>query len=424
MSARRPLLGSIVAVALALFSLASVLVIVPPVAAATQEGDGAAIDRSRPARTFRVGTAARFQRAVTRARPGDTIVITRTIHQPLNYNGDKDGPAPGMGRHGLAGRPITITAEPGVWIDPGNVSNGDAALDITFVNHVHVVGVRVRNSQFGIRFINAEGTSAAPLRLSASTITTIGEIGLAVIGDYIDFAPTRHLVVEGNTISETGKKAGFGEGIYIGNGGHAWVDLTSDIVIRDNEIFHVPSEAIDIKPATRRITVEGNRIHDLWPHHSAAIMAIYTNGAPNPEPDVHSEIVVRDNRIWNVNLADVPEANDRAIWVGHGGVEVTGNLIWGMRDNQAEAEAIVVYSPAPFGPHPVVIRDNVLWSRGGMEVQSGDARVDTAGNVGPRGSANVRVVRPGFFVGPVPDHGVASTADAGSGPGSAFMPRG
>jgi hypothetical protein len=378
----------------------------------------------RAARTFRVATAARFQIAVTKARPGDTIRITRTITAPLNYQGSKAGPQAGNGRSGRSGSPIVITADPGVWIDPGNVSNGDAALDIAFVNHIHVVDVRVRNSQFGIRFQNVAGSRTHPVMVANNTITEIGEVGMPVIGDYMKYRPSRFFEIVGNSISRTGKKAGFGEGIYLGTGAIAWVDKTSDIAIRDNEIFEIPSEAIDIKPMTRRITVERNRIHDIWPHNSAAIMAIYTNGAPNPRVDIHSEIVVRDNRIWNINLADVPSANDRAIWVGHGGVEVTGNVIWGMRDDQAYAEAIVVYSPAPFGPHPVVIRDNVLWARGGMEIQSGDAQVERSGNVGPRGSANVRAVNPSYFVGPIPEHGTASSADSGAGPGSAFQPKG
>ena len=369
--------------------------------------------------TRTVASPAEWTAAMTAAQPGDVIRLTATINSRLIYRDDVGGSS------GTEAEPIVITADPGVWIDPGNQSNNVGALDLAGVRHVHVVGVGVRNSQFGIRCNDCKGTAAAPVRIASNAVTAIGHSGIIIQGRGGSFIPSDHILVENNTVSYTGAQAPeFGEGVYIGYGSVGWVDLTSNVTVRNNEIAYVGAEAVDVKPGTRNITIESNLIHDLAPIWGGAISAHYVGpGAPNPNPAELDLVTIRRNKIWNQNLAGVANANDWAIWIGHGGVDVIENTIWGFRSDPNRTRAIRVRGLEDFGPHPINIRDNVFWTARGWMAEnqpSGLGNVVASGNRGPDASTNEIVVSASDFVGPVPALGVGSTANAGSGPGSAF----
>jgi len=373
--------------------------------------------------THTVGSVSDWDRAVRHAGPGDVIRITSTIGARLAYRGDNDG-STGEGADGSPSSPIVITADPGVWIDPGNKSSGFGAVDIIAADHVHVVGVRVRNAQFGIRCMQCRGSAGNPVRIAQNTVTQIGHAGIHFSGHWRDHAPGSHGLIEGNTISHTGKTAArFGEGIYLGYGSVEWIDVTSDVVVRGNEISFTGAEGVDVKPGTRNIEVVDNSIHDLAPIDGGAISAHYVNAIPNPHPGTIDRVVVRGNRIWNVNLTGTAGSNDWAIWVGHGGVDIIENVVWGLRNDSSRTRAVRVRATQAFGPHPIRIENNIFWSARGWLAEgqpSGAANVIASSNRGVDPGSSEIVVDAAAFAGPIPPLGSPGTADSGAGPGSAF----
>jgi hypothetical protein len=386
------------------------------------DGDGGTITPVGAGVTRTVTSAAEWDAAVQAAQPGDEIRITATINARLVYRGSGDGGSP-VGADGTESDPIVITAEPGAWIDPGDQASSQGALDVLGANHVHVVGVQVRNAQFGIRCQQCGGTPANPVRIASNTVTDIGHAGIHISGHWLDHDPSHDVLVEGNQVTRTGRLAArYGEGVYVGYGETEWIDVTAGVTIRNNEIWDVGAEGVDVKPGTRDVVVENNLIHDLAPIDGGAISAHYVNAVPNPHPSQLDQVIVRGNRIWNQNLAGVSGSNDWAIWVGHGGVEVRDNTIWGLRDTSG-TRAVRVRATQDFGPHQIVIADNTFWTSKGWVaegVPSGASNVVASGNRGPDAASNEVPVDASAFVGPVPALGVSSTADAGSGPGTAF----
>jgi hypothetical protein len=373
--------------------------------------------------THEVANAQQWAAAVAAAEPGDTIKLVATINQILQYRGSRAEPGEQEGADGTADRPITITAAEGVWIDPGDQNNRKPALDILYTSHVNVVGVNVRNSQFGIRVLYSTGTATSPVMVSGNVVQDIGHAGIHIAGHLESHEPSQHVRVEGNVVARTGRTSDtFGEGIYLGFGSQEWVDETSDIAVIGNDISGTTGEAIDIKPGTKRVLVEGNLIHDLSPKDGGAISAHYVNTTGNPNPDEADNVVIRRNRIWNVNLEARAGANNWAIWVGHGGVTIEGNAIWGMQA-QPNTIAVRIRALQNFGPHPIRIVNNVFWTTNGWSAigePSGAGNVAASGNRGPSGASGVEVpLSPG---GAVPAVGSGGTADAGGGPGSAFGP--
>ncbi len=371
--------------------------------------------------TREVRSLADWDQAVASAQPGDVIRLRADIPSRLAYQGNHDGSG-GPGADGAVGAPIVITADPGVWIDLANQSSGQAALDVIAADHVHVIGLSVRNAQFGIRCLQCRGSVDQPVRIAANRVTLTGHSGIHVGGHWASHAPSSWLVVEDNVVDLTGQTAAnYGEGIYLGYGGAEWVDTTGEVTVRGNDISHTGAEGIDIKPGTWNINVEANSIHDLAPLNGGAISAHYVNVVPNPHPAQLDAVMIRANRIWNLNLAGTPGSNDWAIWVGHGGVDVIQNWIWGLRADPAAARAVRVRATQDFGPHPIRIRDNVLWTARGWVAEgqpSGAANVEASGNRGVDPGSSELVVDATMFPGPVPAIGSGGTADAGPGPGS------
>ncbi len=358
-----------------------------------------------------ISSVADWERALANARPGDELRLVSNIGSVLLYDGDDGAPS------GTASSPIVITADPDIWIDPGNPNNQKPALDIRSVRHVWVHDVRVRGSQFGIRFLGAGGSDETPARIQNSVVTDIGDacVHIGAVPDV--WQVSSHVIVESNDISGCGSEnPRFGEGVYIGYGKTQWIDETHDITVRGNEIYELGSEALDIKTGSRNIIVEDNLIRDVGGINGGVISAHYAVD-PNPKPGELDSIVIRRNRIWNVNLDNRPESNDWAIWVGHGGVQVLENRIWNLRD-VSSARAIRVRAEADFGDHPITIEDNVLWARVGWEATgnpSGSDLIDASGNVGPAGSSGVEET----FAPDVSVEGDARSS-AGATPGSIF----
>lgn len=373
--------------------------------------------------THSVASVAQWDAAVAAAAPGDVLRITSTINSRLVYRGGSDGGA-APGASGTAAAPIVITADPGAWIDPGDQYSNFGALDVLTADHVHVVGVNVRNAQFGIRCLQCNGSALTPVRIAENTVTQIGHSGINFAGHWDTHAPSSYGIIENNIISATGMiQSQFGEGVYVGFGSVEWIDTTNNVVVEGNDISFTGAEGVDIKPGTRHIEVKDNFIHDLAPLSGGAISAHYVNASSNPHPGQLDPVLIEGNRIWNVNLTATAGSNDWAIWVGHGGVDVIDNIIWGLRDNPGSTRAVRVRATQSFGPHPIRIEGNTFWSVHGWVAEgapSGATNVIAADNIGVDPGSSEVAADTLAFVGPVPALGASGTADSGSGPGSAF----
>ena len=371
-------------------------------------------------RTFEVASIDQWWQALGAVQPGDGIVLTATIRQPLSYHGSRAG-SDQTGADGTATRPITITSNEGVWIDPGNQGNNIGGFDLVGAVHVDLVGIRVRNSQFGIRIHNSTGSESRPLLTAHNVVEDTGHAGLHIAGG--PGTESSWVTVRNNQIRRTGRTANrYGEGVYLGYGSEAWVDTTNHVTVTHNDISETGAEGIDIKPGTHDILVESNTIHDLAPIDGGAISALYVGDAPNPDRDTFSNIIIRNNRIWNQNLNGEAGSNDWAIWIGHGGVNVEDNVIWGLRDDPDRARAIRIRALAEFGPHPIRIVDNVFWTATGWSAEgdpSGAGNVQAADNRGPAGAQGIEIeVAAG---GDQPTVGLTGPADDGDGPGSLVL---
>lgn len=372
---------------------------------------------------YEVADASQWEAAVGAAEPGDVIRLTRTINQRLEYRGVDFGGHP-SGKSGTAEAPIVITADPGVWIDPGDLASNKGALDVLAVDHVHVVNVNIRNSQFGLRCHRCRGTAARPVRIEGNRVENIGHAAVHIGAPYNDrTAHSQYVVVARNRVTRTGQlDKQYGEGIYLGYGSVEWIDETANITVANNHISHTTAEAIDIKPGTRDILVEGNRIHDVAPIYGGAISAHFVNAAPNPKPSELDQVTIRNNRIWNHNLSGASKASDSAIWVGHGGISVTDNMMWGFRTD-SNAQGVRLRALQSFGPHEIRIENNLFWIEQGWVRGPGPSRsanVVARNNRGPD-VIGVEIVLTAADLGAgVPRLGQGGDADSGGGPGSAF----
>ncbi|MEM7341839.1 MAG: right-handed parallel beta-helix repeat-containing protein [Actinomycetota bacterium] len=391
----------------------------PPV---TEPPEAAASSTAFNGTVHNVASVADWNRAVAAVQPGDQIRLTANINANLKYRGRQGGRESPNAADGTAEAPILITAAADVWIDPGNTRNRQPGLDVMNTAHVHVVGIRVRNSQFGIRVQNSNGSADAPMRIADNTVSDIGHAGIHIAGHLVTHEPSQYVEVAGNYVTRTGLTADeFGEGIYLGYGSREWVDLSSNIRVANNQVTATTAEGIDIKPGTRNVLVENNMIHDISPIRGGAISAHYVGSTANPNASQSSNVVIRNNRIWNINLNNKGGSNDWAIWVGHGGITIDSNYIWGMRNSSGEVRAVRVRGLQSFGPHPIVITNNVFWTATGWVAEgspSGAALVQSSNNSGPSGSSGVeQTISPDEAV---PAVGSGGGADGGSGPGSAL----
>lgn len=336
-------------------------------------------------RVLRVATANEFRQAALNAVPGDTLLIVANTG-PIEYQSQFGA------KNGVPGKHIKIQCNTGIVID-GNGAN-DASLDVVGVSHIDV-DVASTRTLFGPRAMGVRGTAASPCRWKVNVRNTRGH-GLKISASYfqtgIPADPSSHIIVEDSLIAD---QAG-GEGIYIGTGDPDWWDQTSNITLRRVEVARVAGvEGMDIKPYTRNILVEDCLIHDIGgvtPSDNTLGMSVNVSWVtPSKYPLVDPNIVIRNNRIWNINATRVATKNDCGIWSGGGGVDIVGNKIWNVPS--ANSTGILVWAPHQMGATLVNdIRDNVVLANG-IRVLGLPGVVNRVNNYGPAGVEGIQNVR-------------------------------
>ena len=229
------------------------------------------------------------------------------------------------------------------------------ALFVVESDNIVISGLDITNALAGV-YIHG----STNVRFEANRVYSTGQEAIAV--------QERSTMIDiiGNEIFSTGQREGrsnsgtpfsnFGEGIYLGSAGRlpdGEPDTSSDIRIRNNVIYDVTAEAIDIKPFAANVLVETNVIYDVDTSTSGAVV---TGIGTNPTTDLN--IVIRGNVIHSVTRTS-PYSDGN-------GIVISG---------PAEVYANVVYSTQHFGilvdrntmalePSSVTVRNNVVRSAG------------------------------------------------------------
>ena len=170
------------------------------------------------------------------------------------------------GLNGTSGAPTTFKAFgndavliEGAGVNTGRVRINDASwaviegFEITTMNHCILVD------------------SGTNVTVKNNTCHNIGQEGIHV------FNNSSFVTVEDNTIYDTGLYNNLnGEGVYVGTGSGGPSDNTNNIIVKNNTIYNVTHEGIDIKPGTHDCIIENNTIYDsqtepTWPNYWGAI---------------------------------------------------------------------------------------------------------------------------------------------------------
>ena len=201
------------------------------------------------ATTVTVSTSAGLTAALAAARPGQTIAL-------------RDGTYTGTFRaaaDGTAGQPIRLTGSRAAVLTTGSVSKG-YGLHVTGDRWI-VSGLSVQTAQKGIVLDGSSGTVVENV-----DVGRIGDEGVHLRTDSVD------VTVRGSSVHDTGlRKAGFGEGIYVGSAVSNWGSVTGSSSTPDrsdraqiigNTISDTAAEGIDLKEGTTGGVVSGNVFRD------------------------------------------------------------------------------------------------------------------------------------------------------------------
>ena len=277
------------------------------------------------------------QAAIDNAAPSTRIVLAPGFYPPIRVR-DAEG--------------ISIVGSPdGVATISSGVMDRNAGILVENSSNVTISGLSLTDSLWGIQVWDSTNVTIA-----GNTISRLGQEAIHVGDNSSD------VTIQNNSISHTGQRRGvdeeqgvpfrtFGEGIYIGTGRPAGVDLTNNVRIIGNEISHTSAEAIELKPGVFDVAVERNIIHDTSTQTKGAIVVHVGEVASND-----AGISIRRNIIWNTTRTS--EFEDGNGIVVSGPAHVQANIIW---DSQHRGVLVQeVYGPE----RDVTVRRNVIFDSG------------------------------------------------------------
>lgn len=373
--------------------------------------------------------------------PGDCVRINQNIPTGLIYRSNSPGNfGTGPFPNGTEDGPIVIYCAPDVWIDPNSPTGADTGLDIIRARHVHAVGVNVRNCRFPIRCITSGGSAGFPMRIHHCHTMSANEAQIYV-GNLSDpgHNPSSYVSVMYNKVHDSTGNVPFAEGIYIGVGStlYEWQDTTHDVEVAFNEIYNVRGDGIDIKPGVYNIFVHHNAIHDIAGDLGAGISACIPNTAftTDPAPLTQRPIWIYSNWIWNVGYAfGGVSGMAYGIRANMCGMLVFNNVMWSFavkgggntRGIDATVYQNVTNYASTFFNNTIWVDDAIVWSN-----VSGSSDFYFFENMTADGSMGQHTatftndfIGPSVTLNPGSDAVPNSTADSGSGPGSAFVLKG
>jgi hypothetical protein len=235
----------------------------PTTSPPTSQGDGPP-DPDGPDEPGPLDSADEIQAAVERAEPGDDLVIASgTYRLSLDINGVS----------GTADQPIRFRAEPGGEVTIINADEGRYALFLRNADHWEIGstdgrlifdGDDVAHATVGLGLYSgsiAETSNEDPGPTRGIVLRNVDIVGAGQGLLRIGHNSADIEVVDSRLSGSGRRRAEFGEGIYIGSA--AGEDVTRDVRITDVAISDVRAEAIDVKPGTDDILVQGVEITDV-----------------------------------------------------------------------------------------------------------------------------------------------------------------
>lgn len=182
---------------------------------------------------------------------GDTLYVKNGTYNEIPYF---SGPS------GSATQDTMIAAYPGDSpIIRGFGNNGRVKFNA--VNYVTFDGFEVTNLNQGIWV----DTASTHITIKNCKVHDIGQEAIHIT------ANSSYVTVDHCTIYNTNILSGGtanGEGVYIGSGSAGSLDNTNHVVVKNNLIHDVTDEAVDIKPGTHDVTVDGNIIYNATTNSS------------------------------------------------------------------------------------------------------------------------------------------------------------
>lgn len=197
---------------------------------------------------------------------------------------------------GAAGNPTVIQAFPGhtVTILGNGVDTG--RVKIANASYITFDGFIITNFNQGLFIDNSHNIIVQNI-----TVHTVGQEGIHVRLD------SSFVTIQDSTVHDTRQWQFNGEGIYIGTGSGGPLDNTNNVTIKNNEVYNVRDEAIELKPGTHDCIVEDNLIYNATtdPNWPATWGAIQVNQATAGAQDWGSNPnhIVRNNIIHSSKTA-------------------------------------------------------------------------------------------------------------------------
>lgn len=357
-----------------------------------------------------VSNTSQMNAAFAAAQPGDVINLKTGVYQILQYR-QSLGYA-----NGTASAPIVIQAGAGQSpvIDGGGENvNGDRAVFIARRDNIWVRGLEVRNDVFGISVMGVDGGG-----VQYNKVHDHDDVGITAQGYYSDHLDGSSFIdISCNEIHNIHGTFHVGEGIYLGHGSGELAKTTHDITIRNNHIYDVTSEGVEIKSPVYNVTVEGNHIHDIVCVDGYGICAGVAV-APFNGSERDGNYLVEGNIIHDLTSYN-GSRHVQAILIGDGTTTVRNNLIYRIEDSG------IGFQPNDSGGHgfgnwrDVFIYNNTLYDCGGVgcRLTHSLANITSKNNaMSANATGNDRTTTSADFVGPLTGNAVGS-----SGLGSGFI---
>ena len=323
---------------------------------------------SRPWRTIGYG--------ISRLGPGETLYVKGgTYNEALDITGPD----------GSAGAPTVIRAYPGQTVTIRGNGLDSGRLRIERTRYLTFDGFGVTNFNQGI-FI--EGSDHILLHNCA--VYGVGQEAISIHSN------SSYVTVEGCTVHDTGTWRYNGEGIYVGKGDSApvEVDNTNNVTLVHNTIYNTTDEAIELKIGTHDVTVDGNTVHNAnTANNGFGGAAIEVNQAVGSVQhwNRNPNHVVRNNIVHDVGPGTGGALINSGIRAGTGG-QYYNNLVYNINplgygilaDNESgDSYTRYVYHNTIDVPSARAI--------------GGSARTDIKNNIGPSAADNIATSRT-FYV--------------------------
>jgi parallel beta-helix repeat protein len=185
-----------------------------------------------------------------------------------------------------------------------------------------------------------------------------------------------------------------GEGIYIGTGSGGPLDNTSHVTVRNNLVFNVTDEGIELKPGTHDCLVEGNTLYNIMtdPDYAGGAGAIEINPGSVPCPNCPGGVQGWPSDPNHIIRNNTVHGSKTGIRAGTG-CSVYNNVVY----NIPEPYYGILANNQASDSYTRKIYHNTVDVPAGRAIIRSSGSADVKNNIGPSTTGNI-ASDPGFFV--------------------------